>query len=44
MGDMLPDKVPGEPQWLEAARMVLTVLSLVSLVFAASSYLVWVMR
>jgi hypothetical protein len=44
MGDMLPDKVPGEPRWLDAARMALTVLTLVALVFVAFSYFAWVLR
>ena len=43
MGEMLPDRIPGEPQWLAGARIVVAALIAVGLFFAASSYFVWVM-
>jgi hypothetical protein len=43
MGEMLPEYIPGEPKWLQPARIVLAALVGIALVFGASSYFVWVM-
>lgn len=43
MGEMLPDRIPGEPKWLAGFRVVVVALIAVGLLFGASSYFVWVM-
>jgi hypothetical protein len=43
MGELLPDRVPGEPKWFAGARIVVGALIAVGLFFGASSYFVSIM-
>jgi len=43
MGEMLPDRIPGEPKWFAGARVVVVALTALGFFFGASSYFVWVM-
>jgi hypothetical protein len=40
MGELLPDRIPGEPKWLADARIVVVALIAFGLLFGASSYFV----
>jgi hypothetical protein len=43
MGEMLADRIPGEPKWLAGVRIAVVALIAVGLFFGASSYFVWAM-